>query len=353
MKRMLLLTTILATAACGSEEPGRLPLGEGPVDVIVSPAARAPVVEGFPARIVSERSAQVATRMSGTVQAVLVEVGQAVRAGDALVRLDAADVSARIDAARAQVTLAERTAGRIGRLAEDGAASAAELDQATAAFEAARAALGAAEAQESYAVVRAPFAGVVSGRSVDPGDLALPGVPLLSLVAPGALKAVADLPASEAGRVGVGTPVTVRVQGRDVPLEARILRVVGALGEGARTFRVEAVLGAPAGVLSGSYARLEVERGGEGPLWIPADAVVERGQLRGVFAVEGDTLRLRWVRLGRSVAGAVELLAGPSGALNVVRSPAPELHDGRPAGSVRTEAFAGPAGSPVPQEVDR
>lgn len=343
MKRLVLLTTTLALAACGAEEPGRLPRTTEPVAVTVSDALRAPAVESFPASVTSERTAEIATRMSGTVERVLVDVGSRVRKGDALVALDARDINAQVEAARAQAQLAEASHRRVANLAKDGAASQQELDQATAAFEAAQAMLTQAEAQQAYAVVRAPFDGVVTHRSVDAGDLALPGHPLLIMVAPGALKVVADLPAQRSGSLKAGDPVTVRVEGAKAILAARVSRVVPALGGPSRTFRVEAVLdNAPAGVVPGAYARVELTRLGEGPRWVPADAVVDRGQLTGVFSLESDTLRLRWVRLGQRRDGAVEILSGPTGDLTVVRRPSAELFDGRAVSSSRAEAWSTP-----------
>ncbi|MEJ2203565.1 MAG: HlyD family efflux transporter periplasmic adaptor subunit [Gemmatimonadota bacterium] len=171
--------------------------------------------------------------------------------------------------------------------------------------------------------------------------MAAPGRTLLTLVAPGALKVVADLPAQRAGTLEVGSAIGMRVGDAVVP--GSVSHVVPALGPGSRTFRVEASL--PQGLpkaIPGRYARLEVVRPGGGPRWIPADAVVERGQLRGVYAVEGDTLRLRWVRLGQVRDGAVELLAGPSGELTVVRRPAADLYDGRAVSTTRVEPWAAP-----------
>lgn len=344
MKRLMMLPAllpVLVVGACGGDEPGRLPHSEEPANVTVSEARRTTARETFPATVASERTAEIATRMSGTVDAVLVDVGARVRRGQALVELDAQDVRARVSAAAAQARLAEQSYRRVAALAADGAASQQELDQATASLEAARAALEEAEAQQAYAVVRAPFSGVVTTRRVDPGDLALPGHPLLTLVAPGALKAVAELPAQRAGSVRKGGSVTVEIPDADLAVEATVTRVVPALGPGSRTFRVEATLAdAPEGVIPGAYARLAVERAGEGSRWLPADAVVRRGQLRGVYALESDTLRLRWVRLGRGRGSSVELLAGPSGDLTVVRRPAADLHDGRPVGRVRREAWS-------------
>jgi RND family efflux transporter MFP subunit len=313
--------------------------------VTVSAARRAPAVESFPATVRSERTAEIATRISGNVERVLVDAGSVVRAGQTLVVLDAADVVARVASARAGAELAERSHRRMAALAADGAASQHELDQATAALEAARAMLAEAEAQQAYAVVKAPFAGLITHRAVDPGDLAGPGRPLVTLVAPGALEVVADLPAHRAGDIQPGDEIQVRLPGGSA-LAAVVTRSVPALGSGSRTFRVEAALdGAPAGLMPGAYVRLEIRRAGEGPRWIPSDAVVRRGQLTGVYALEGEELRLRWVRLGQERDGAVELLAGPAGELTVVRRPAPDLFDGRPVATVRTEAFGPGAGA--------
>jgi hypothetical protein len=95
----------------------------------------------------------------------------------------------------------------------------------------------------------------------------------------------------------------------------------------------------PVGLVPGTYARLGVPGEGESVRWIPTDALVQRGQLRGVYVVEGDELRLRWVRLGETRGDAVELLAGPSGPLLIVRNPDPTLFDGRPVGETIVETW--------------
>ena len=118
------------------------------------------------------------------------------------------------------------------------------------------------------------------------------------------------------------------------------LWVLAAGGQG-RTFRVEARPDSPlAGAYPGVYARLGVPAADEsGSTWIPEDALVERGQLTGIFLIEDDSLRLRWVRLGLRQPGAVELLSGPGSDLRIVRRPAVDLVDGLPVGAVRLEAW--------------
>jgi RND family efflux transporter MFP subunit len=337
--RSVLIAAAVSAVGCGGEEPGRLPRPQEPAQVALSRVEKAAVLESFPATIVSELTAEVATRTSGHVERVTVEVGSTVLRGDPLVTLDATDVHARVAAARAQEVLAERTFRRVDNLAGQGAASRQERDEAEARLDGARAARVEAEAQLAYTVVRAPFDGVVTGRSVDRGDLALPGQALVTMVAPGSLKIVADVPARRAGSLRLGASVQIRYAGGVAA--ALVTRVVPAIGESSRTFKIEARFqGVPVDALAGTYARLEMARPGERARWIPVDAVVRKGQLTGVYTVESDTVRLRWVRLGQGRGDAVELLSGPEGHLLVVRRPDPELYDGRPVGGVQEEGWA-------------
>lgn len=340
--KLTLLALTLGAAACGADEPGRVEVDRTPVDVVVAAPVMAPSVVTYAAEVTAERTADIATRMSGAVREVHAEIGSRVRRGDRLVSLDARDVFARVEAARAAFELAEKSHGRIERLAADGAASTQELDRSTAGLEAARSALAEAEAQEAYAVVTAPFDGVVTARRVEPGDLASPGMPLFSMVDPASLKVVADLPAHLVGAVREGARVQVEVVGDAGvgPVSARVSRVVPAVAGGGRTFRIEAVpTEALEGAYPGAYARLSLPSDGGGTRWIPADAVVERGQLTGIYTVEDDVLRLRWVRLGARRADAVELLSGPAGELRIVRSPDVGFTDGQPVGAARDEEW--------------
>ena len=241
--------------------------------------------------------------------------------------------------AEASAELARQWHERIASLAADGAATAQELDDADARLEMAEAALRDARSQLDYVVLRAPFAGVITGRMADPGDLAVPGVPVLTMIGTGGLKVEADLPAELAGRLAVGTEAAVFWPESGERFPATVARLVPAVERRSRRFRVEAQFQAvPAGMPNippGSFVRLELGEPTATTRWIPADAVVSRGQLKGVFVVEDDQLRLRWVRLGQHLDGTVELLAGPSPEARLVREPTVELTDGQPVSRVR------------------
>ncbi len=327
-----ILATVL-TAACGSSEPGRIEAPAQIASVVVSPLETASATLAFPAEVVAEERVELATRASGTVRRVTVDVGGRVRAGQLLVTLEGGDVGAGIAAARAGATQARRYLDRIVALEVDGAATPQELDDARARFALAEAEVQRAEAQFGYVNLSAPFAGVVTERRVDPGDLVVPGQPVLTLVSTGGLVVRADLPGERVSQVAAGDPVTV-VGPDGARLPARVARVVPALEGSSRRFRVEVALDAPpaaAGLVPGMFARLELGGGGDQTRWMPADAVIRRGQLTGVFVLENDTLRLRWVRLGERRGDAVEVLAGLGGDVRLVRRPAPQLTDGQPA----------------------
>lgn len=331
----LLLTAAAALGACHGDAPERERRQLDPVAVTVSSAWSSAADRAFTGRVAAADEAQVATRTSGTVTAVLVEVGEQVQVGELLATLDDADVQARIQAARAQVELAEKQHGRISRLAADGAASQMELDQATAQLEAALAMLQEAEAQADYVEVKAPFSGVITARMADAGDLAVPGHPIVTVQTRGAAKVVADLPAGAQGTVSEGMSVTLSQAGTSVA--ATVSRVVPSLDARSHRFRIEVRGEDPLPWAAGQVVRVNIADAGSGTRWIPSDAVVRRGQMTGVFTVEQDSLRLRWLRLGRTLDEAVEVLAGPAGDLDVVRSPAPEFVDGQPVSQIQRE----------------
>lgn len=346
----LLLSALLSVAACDRGEPGSAPEPDGPVDVVVSAAATGPTVTIHPATVTSTDDVELATRASGTVVRVHVDVGSRVATGDTLVELDAADVQARVQSAEADLRRATRYFERIRNLERDGAATTQELDDARAGLRRAEAGVRETRAQLAYVVLRAPFAGTVTARMVDPGDLASPGRPVLGLVRPGALEITADLPAEVGRAVRPGDRFLVRQPGSGEARRVRVVRVSPSQDPASRRTRVELrfeeagdVRGA--GFVPGAYARLEREAPGTSTVWIPSDALVRRGQLSGVYGLVGDTLDLRWIRTGLRRGGEVEVLAGVQPGDLLVRRPNPALVDGRAVSSAHEEPWRPGGGS--------
>lgn len=340
-RRLTLLAALAIAAApvaCGADEPGEVaPPGAAPDVRVVQPTTTGGSVH-YPATVQAVDRAELATRMSGTVVRAPADVGTTVARGDVVLELDDRDVAARIRQAEAQLERARRSLERIEALHVDGAATDQELDDASAAFRTAEAAVAEARAQRAYTVLRAPFAGVVSRRSVDPGDLAVPGGPVITLVGGGALEAVADLPASREPLVAEGDSLSLLDPETGERFAGRVIRLSPALESATRRFRVELSLPADAasrGLRSGSYVRLELPDPSRASVWLPETALVRRGQLTGAFTVEDEIAALRWIRTGVSRDGLVEVLGGLTADEAVILDPPEGLEDGGP---VRTSA---------------
>jgi multidrug efflux system membrane fusion protein len=252
-----------------------------------------------PGQVHAIERAELATRLSGRLVDVAAREGDRVTAGQLLARVDDDDLAAHVARARAGLAEAEAAAD----LAEREAERARDLH----AVDAARRALAAAEAQRTYGDVVAPFDGVVVARHADPGDLAAPGMPLLVVERVDSLRVDASLPESDVDAVPVGSAVLV-VSGGDT-LSARVRSVVPE-DPRRRTFGLRVHLAAGGSLQAGRFARVHYGAQTRQAVWLPAEAIVERGQLRGAWIVQADRVLLRWLRLGQAVDGGVEVLSG-------------------------------------------
>jgi RND family efflux transporter MFP subunit len=265
--------------------------------------------------------ATLSTKIMGTVVAVLAREGDAVRKDQPLVRLDARELTARASHAAAAVAEADALhdaalaqARRIRGLYADSAATRAQLDaaetglaRAEAGVRAARAASAELAAVESYAVVRAPFAGTVTERHVDPGAFAAPGAPLIT-VQDGSRLRVAATAAPDAVRgVRRGTKLEATIEGERV--QASVEGVVPA--PGGNVYTINALVENPGGrLLPGSAASLALPQGQRQAVVVPERAVQREGELTGVYVRSNGSDALRWIRVGRAHDGMMEVLSG-------------------------------------------
>lgn len=267
------------------------------------------------------QQATVATKLMGTVAEVLVHEGDAVTSGQPLLRIDARDVDAKAAQAAAAVSasLAARDnatvqAVRVRRLYADSAAPKAMLDAAETGLAQAEAALRAAtavgaevESVRDYAVVRAPFAGTVTRRFVDPGAFAAPGTPLATIQDASLLRIAVSATPEVARALGRGMTLDATVDGR--PARASVEGVVPSATGGVYT--INAIVANSGRVFAaGTPATLTVRVGTHHALLVPSGALVREGDLVGVRVRAGSTSDLRWVKAGRQVGPMVEILSG-------------------------------------------
>ena len=315
-----------ALAACGEPNPTLNPDDGSPVAVRVAPAeAMSQSGQVRVAGVVRPATrAQLGSRQTGTVDAVLVVAGEQVTEGQELLRIDARDLEAarsaaasQRDAAREAREQAVRNRERFARLYQQDLVAkvrfeeaALQAEQAAGQLEKAEAELAAAEMNLEYARLRAPFAGVVSEIITEEGAFASPGRPLLVLEDRTRLEVEAGVHQDSVDTLQPGMPLSLRVKGVAAPISGRVQALLPALGDnGAGTRLRMAIEEPPPGLLPGMIAEvlLPSRHSMETAVSIPAEALLRRGQLNGVFVVTADDegvrrARLRWVSLDEAAS---------------------------------------------------
>lgn len=326
LARRLAAALLLLPLAGAAAEPAQAPLPPARVRVIASASPAGGAIA--PASVVAARRATLSTRLAAQVQAVHAEPGQPVKAGQLLVSLAATDVRGGLAAAEAGLAAATAHERRITELLASRAATPSELEQAAAARAQAEAAVAGARASLAYAELRAPFAGTVQARRVDPGDLVGPGQPIVELEGDG-LELTASLSAAEARGVAVGAELRFVAPGGHGTARVTSLTPGGDPVSHRRGLKAR-VLAFEGELRSGAFARLELPAGtAPSGTWVPRSALVERGDLRGVFVAAGGRAELRWLALGEPAGELVAVRAGLRAGDQVVDAPG-ALRDGQP-----------------------
>ena len=265
------------------------------------------------------RRVQLGTRQSGTVEAVLVQAGDRVTAGQEILRVDSRDLQAsrtaalrQRDAALAVREQAIRNRDRFRRLYQQELVAKVRLEEAELEAEHADSALGRAEAELAaievnmdYARLRAPFSGVVSEILTESGTFVGPGLPLAVFEDRDRLEVEASIDQANAVGMSAGEPLAVAVQGVDQLVEGRLQAVLPAVAGNGAGLRLRVLIDdPPAAMVPGMVVELRVPsaRDARRRVRVPTTALVRRGQLSGVFVVEaGDDVpwraSLRWIAL--------------------------------------------------------
>lgn len=295
--------------------------------------------------------AQIGAQIMATIVSVNVREGDAVRRGQVLVVLDDAQPRAGLERARAVVAAADHEA----QVAESDAALAqstlkryealyqrksvspqefdeihsraqaadARLDSARAGQSQAKAAMSQAQSALDYTRIRAPFDGVVTARRMDPGTLAVPGMPILTVEAAGRFRLEADLDERNLSlaRIGESVPVTVDALAPS-PINGKVVQILPAANPASRTFMVKIELPANVPVRSGLFGRAQFARGWRDAITVPLAALIARGQMQSVYVVGNDHIAsLRYLTTGSAHDDGVEVLSGLSPGDRVVLSP--------------------------------
>lgn len=289
--------------------------------------------------------AAVKAKVSGEVQQVLVREGEAVRAGQVIARIDPAEYEAKVTQARGQMlaargqyensrqtwernrTLVQR--GFISQTAFDNYQS--NVDVARANLDAAEGGLAVANKALSDTVVKSPLDGMVSARSVQPGEKVSPDTRLIDVVDLRVLELEAPVPMTDVARAAIGQSVQLDVEGSG-RFEGKLVRINPAVTQGTRSIMVYVRIDNPGNVLrSGMFAQGGLVLGERnGVISVPATAVRTEGERSFVYVIDNGLLAERTVTTGvrDEATGLTEITGGLADGAQVVRNNLGSLRTG-------------------------
>jgi len=277
-----------------------------------------------------KKRTEVASQVLATVLEVRVRPGDRVKPNELLVTLDDRELAAQqretiASLASTEADLVTRRADfeRVKRAKAGGAVSEDEYGKVEGAFRVAEAQVTRAKeviarlaVQITHTKIVATGSGLVADRFVDPGDLASPGKPLLSVYDPDNLELHASVPETLAPAVTVGIELPVRIDAINFSARGTVREVVPQAQQASRSVLIKVTLPPVPSVkplLPGMFGRVEIPVGTVDRLWVPQKAVFQIGQLDLVEIANPDgTFTRRFVRTGQEQNGKVEILSGLS-----------------------------------------
>jgi len=307
---------------------------QGPeaIPVEVAAAARRPIAASYSgtAPLEARAEAQVVAKVSGVALRVFAEEGQAVRAGQPLVQLDAARAALQAAQTSAQMRKLENNYQRSRQLAEQKLISANDEDQIKYDLENARAANRLANLEVAYASVTAPISGVIAQRMIKPGNFVQINTPIFSIVDDSRLEAVLNVPERELATLHAGLPVTLEVDaltGRS--FSGTIDRVSPVVDAKSGTFRVVCAFDGSGLLQPGMFGRIRVDYDQRADaLTVPRTALLEDESDPALFVVRGDKAVRVPVKLGYLDGQWAEIREGVKAGDQVVTAGMVALRDG-------------------------
>ena len=353
MKKILAILSISAVflTSCGGDK--KEPIKQEPAIAVkvsgVSENNNSPFVTAS-GKIEAENSANLSTRMMGYVTKIHVKVGQKVGAGQLLVSINNSDLQAKkaqVDASIMQATAgynnAKKDYDRFVNLFKQQSASQKELDDMTARYEMAKAGLEGAKqmrnevlAQFSYSNITAPFSGTVTNTFVKEGDMANPGMPLVSVEGATKLQVTAMVSENDIASIKKGMPVKVLVKSSNANLTGKVGEVsVSATNTGGQYLVKINLDKTDSSVLSGMFVNVQFPVANKTQttpterVLVPETALVKQGQLTGIYSIgTGNVAILRWLRIGKNFGNQVEVLSGLSANEQYIVSAEGKLYNG-------------------------
>ena len=309
----VLITMAAALVGCAPAQERKIP-PETPRNVRILPMATTDLEEFFEITGYMQpvRGTDVAAEEGGTVAALPHDKGDRVNAGDVLVVVDRRLLEAQVAAAVASLELAQYNSEQTRQLREADKVSGIQALTADTQADQAKAALQVARLRYDRAAVKAPFAGLVANRYVEPGQLVSPGQPVARVVDPYVLRLAGTLTEREVAWVEEGASARIRLDGQAAPVPGRVAWLAFEADPVTGKFGVEVhVSNANLALRPGVMGRATIhKRTHAGVLVVPRDAVMSSLQGHIVYVVRGDRAHRRAITLGEDQGMLVVVTSG-------------------------------------------
>jgi len=349
----LIVAAMFGSSGCSTERQTAVPPTETVRNVSVLAVKQdniADVLESV-GTVRAAQSSDLASQMMGNIVEIRVREGDRVYRGEVLAVIDDSQLRAALDrvtaaelaaqqqlvAANSDLALAEATLKRCRYLYEQKVVSQQEFDEvntrqqtflarrdiAQAGLAQARAALSQARTSLDYTRIRAPFNGIVTHKKVDSGTLASPGMLIFTVEDMRRYQLEVAVNESDLWCARAGGYVSVAIDALgNTELKGKVVQIVPAADPASRAFLVKIELPPDTRLRSGLFGRAQFSRGKQQALLIPRSAVVERGQLQGVFVLDQNKVaNLRYVTLGKPSGSEIQVLSGLQGGEWFVANP--------------------------------
>jgi len=335
-----ILSLILVGCSSGRQSVGVAPETVSNVAVVSAQTATVPDLIEAVGTLRAAETSQLAAQMMGNIVEVRAREGDHVQRGQVLAVIDDAQPRAALDRATAadlaaqqeilasetDLTLAEVTFKRYQTLYDRKSVSPQEFDEIKARYQAAQARremarAGQAQAKAAsqqartalgYTHIVAPFDGLVTEKQADVGTLASPGTPIFTVEDLRRYRLEATVNETDLRYVRQEQQVSVSIDALgDRELKGKVVEIVPAADPASHSFLVKVELPSDPALRSGLFGRAQFTRGERTALLIPRTAVVERGQLQGIYVLDQNRIvGLRYITLGNPLAQQVEVLTG-------------------------------------------
>jgi len=350
----LILTALTASlVACSRERETAIAVPEtvSNISVVSAEAASIPDVVEAVGTLRAAETSQLAAQMMGNILEIPVHEGDRVQRGQVLAVIDDAQPRAALDhasaadsaaqqevaASESDFALADATFKRYQTLFEKKSVSPQEFDEVKARYQGAqarremaragqsqaKAALQQARTAVGYTHIVAPFDGLVTEKRADVGTLASPGMPIFTVEDLRHYRLEATVNETDLRYVHQGQQVPLSVDALgDRRLKGKVVEIVPAADPASRSFLVKVELPSDPALRSGLFGRAQFARGERSALLIPRTAVIERGQLQGIYVVDPNKIAsLRYITLGKPSEAQVEVLAGLQAGESLIADP--------------------------------